>query len=67
VTCELAVIRQEACKCVSKYSPKYGSSGKGGILCGKAIQHIKHLGPGITKENTTWYERTGKCIPGEAV
>lgn len=23
------------------------------ILCGKAVQHINHLGPGITKESTT--------------
>lgn len=50
-------IRQEARKCISKHGEKYGSYGKGEILCGKIIQHIKHLGPGITKEKTTRYQR----------
>lgn len=50
-------IRQEARKCVSKHDAKYGSYGKSEILCGKIIQLIEHLGPGITKESTTQYER----------
>lgn len=47
--------------------PKCDFCGKDGILRGKAIQHMKHLGPAITNECSTQYETTGKCIPGEAV
>lgn len=34
-----------------KYNPRCDSYGKGGVLCGKAVQDTKRLGPGVTKHS----------------